>query len=158
MPADWEEQTLPPVRRPQQNVPVDWNEELRRMLDMPPSQPAPPVVPPPPLVIVQRTPRPTPRVISEPPPVVEHQTGALEHAADSIRAARHLQETVLERIHKAGELRGAARHTPPAVATARPISAIRRDFRGREDLRRAFVASLIFGPPKALDDGTASRI
>jgi hypothetical protein len=158
MPTDWEEQTPPPVRRPQQNVPVDWEEELRRMLDMPSSQPAPPVVPPPPLVIVRPTPRPAPLIISEPPPIVEHQTGALEHAADSVRAARHLQETVLERIHRAGELRGAVTHAPLAVATARPISAIRKDFHGREDLRRAFVASLIFGPPKALDDGTASRI
>lgn len=150
-----------PMRRPEQEMPTDWEEELRRMLDMPPTQPVPPVAPPPPplppLVITRPTPRPTPIIISEAPPVVENQTGALEHAADTIRAARHLQETVLERIHKAGELRGAVTHAPQVVVLKRGVSALRKDFRSREDLRRAFVASVVFGPPKAFEDGSELR-
>lgn len=153
-----------PIPRPEQEMPTDWEEELRRMLDMPSPEPPPPVVPPPPLVVappppmvtVHRMQRPIPRIISDTPPV-EHVTGALEHAADSVRAARHLQETVLERIHKAGELRGAVTHAPQVVVAKRGASALRKDFRNRDDLRRAFVASLVFGPPKALEDGSELR-
>lgn len=135
------------------------------MLDMPSPEPPPPVVPPPPLVVappppvvrVNRTLRPIPRIIPEALPVEQPQSGALAHAADSVRAARHLQETVLERIHKAGELRGAVTHSSPVFVPKRGVSALRKDFRSRDDLRRAFVASLVFGPPKALDDGSEVR-
>jgi hypothetical protein len=69
-----------------------------------------------------------------------------------MHAARHLQEAVQERIQKAGELRGAATHSTPAKVFVKRREGLPADFRRREGLRKAFMASVVFGPPKALSE------
>jgi len=154
--------TRPQVPRPAK--PSGWEEELRRLLegDEPTAQPPP--------VIVYETPRPAPRTGPPAPPpvprlapvIVQDEGDEMEKGLPvrmpsltqserayqrasrlDISTAEHLRQ-ISERIatHAAKE---AATHPAPAPHPA--VSLIRN----RVSLQSAIVASILLGPPKALE-------
>lgn len=144
-----------PVRK------LDWQEELRRMLEgdeAPPVQ-APPVVAreqqspaPPPIVIV---PKPKPRPI---PVAAESEEGPrVSRLAESIaaykkaqqlqdEAAARLEQTVeqtkLHKLRKVGRQREASKEIESAISLVRNPASV----------RKAVVASIVLGPPKGLEN------
>ncbi len=150
--------------------PRNWEDELRDLLEdteTKPKPPAPPVVsappvPKPPVVIkpivvkVDRPPelRPLirPVVTQQAPPIrplVSLPT--LKQTAQVINKGEDLEANVMDRLAKAGDLKPETMSGPPPVVKVSPHAETIRSLRQPAELRRAFVASLIFSSPKALD-------
>jgi hypothetical protein len=140
-------------------VVVDWERELRRMLEgdtsepepppvvtQPQPQPAPPVVhrPAPPPLPDARTPEPAARASSSPSP--------LHHSDEAYRRAQQIQHSTADHLRKTVERTRA--HAAARIET-RPASKAReaaiRLVQRPEAVRNAVVVALILGPPKALE-------
>jgi hypothetical protein len=166
----------PPQRRPPGTAPrpapppkaTNWQEELRRLLEgetAPRPQPAPPPVlaQPPPL------PRPPRQQPAAPPPFLartqipvpdegrEQETGlpvkmpSLEQSAQAYLHARTLDARITERLKQVEQ--AVISHPKPQIrretsAAVRHGLALLRD---RPSQRAAIIASVILGPPKALE-------
>ena len=153
---------------PQPAKRFDWEQELRRLLgeeEPPKPQPAaPPPLPP----VVARTPKPAPAPSSFPriPSVLEkidvEKTPNLEQATrvfpltrmaesqQDFQKASQMSAQVAERMHQVDEhvAHHAIRHrTTVSSQTAELVRVLRQP----RTARQAFAASLVFGPPKALD-------
>ena len=127
-------------------------EALRRML----GEEAPPVAPPPPII---------PRVISSPPSSVEARLGKGEArrrgsrvaaiaatVTGSVAQAVEAYEAAAHRITAEGELnQQAARSLARLRGQSRRTALLAAQWRGPQKTRQAFVASLVFGPPKGMD-------
>jgi hypothetical protein len=153
----------PAAPSPPTQGPTSWEEELRRLLT---GEAEPP--PPPPPVVIQET-RPTPAPPSLPEPVLAapmrtyssvetaaeegpkgESPGLVESRRAHERAVRIHQDTS-ERLEHAAQSA-----TPPAkvmrrIQLAPDIRDLARGLHSRSNARRAFVASLIFSPPKAFE-------
>ena len=115
-----------PQRWPQ--TPGDWQETLRRMLE--PEEPRP-IIPPP---------LPSPQIT--PPPITRTVTTAPAAATPAVVEVRQIPRS--------------ARAYAWAVGKQPKTSAVglaRKWVRDPQKLREAVAASIILGPPKALDDG-----
>lgn len=135
-------------------VVVDWERELRRMLEGDTSEPEPPPVvtqpqpqpAPPPLrpAADVRTPEPAARASSSPSP--------LHHSDEAYRRAQQIQHSTADHLRKTVERTRA--HAPARIET-RPASKAReaaiRLVQRPEAVRNAVVVALILGPPKALE-------
>jgi hypothetical protein len=157
-----------PVVIPQPAKRFDWEQELRRLLgEEEPPKPesaSPPPLPP----VVARTlkpatpPTPFPRIPSvlenipvEETPHVEQTTRAypltrMAEARQDFQRASHLSAQVVERMHQVDE--HVAHHLIKSRTTIPSQTAeLVRVLRQPRSARQAFVTSLVFGPPKALD-------
>ena len=157
-----------PPAVPQPAKRFDWEQELRRLLgEEEPPRPetaAPPPLPP----VVKRTPKPAPAPSAFPriPPVLEkidvEATPNLEQAtrvfpltrmAESQRdfqKASQMSAQVAERMHQVDEHvshHALKSRTMVSSQTAELVRVLRQP----RTARQAFVTSLVFGPPKALD-------
>jgi hypothetical protein len=79
------------------------------------------------------------------------QLTELSESKNANQRAHKLQQDALKKLHDAG-----ASVAPPAKiqhrgVAAQDVTSMVRGIRGHSQLRQAFVASLIFGPPKAFD-------
>ena len=148
----------PPVRK------RDWEEELRRLLEgetatpssqapappPTPAAPAPPPLPAPPPVYAR------PRSAPMQPVAVEHERGlpvqlaGLTASAQSYERASQLDEKVAE--HLRGIADQVARHkgVPKAGIASVEVAETLALVRDRRSLRSVIMASVILGPPKAL--------
>jgi type IV secretory pathway VirB10-like protein len=164
---------IPPVRRvaprpvdPESRPPIETTleREIRRLLGEEPPPPAPAPAPPPPPVFQdtsapprldrgQRPLPPRPIVFQVPSVVVPSQ----EERSTGFQRAQHLHEDVAERLRRVEAL--AEKHGKPRRKAlteslngpAAGHSAIWGIRHNREAARNAFVASLVFGPPKGLE-------
>lgn len=163
--------------RPRMETPVpqwpktakNWQEELKRLLEgqlAPPPVAVPPKTTPPP---APRPQRPTPAYSTSKrvaPPViagkeVEISEGEmvlpspLKESQTAYARAAQLDRQVGARLQYIDHLTETAKpaHVPVATRNAAAAS-VRRWTRGPQELREAFVASLIFGPPKSLEVST----
>lgn len=155
------------ANRPSRPVPhpakeTDWSAELRRLLDGDFNpHPLPPVLPEPvrtaeARTIIQARPTPVPR----PAPPTHETTKELEsarlvEASTAYKKAQHLQEDASSRLEKVVEqakLRTVKEASAHHVLPSREISSALSLVRSPETTRQAFIASLIFGPPKALEN------
>jgi len=157
-----------PVDVPQPAKRFDWEQELRRLLgEEEPPKPesaSPPPLPP----VVARTlkpatpPTPFPRIPSvlenipvEETPHVEQTARAypltrMAEARQDFKRASHLSAQVVERMHQVDE--HVAHHLIKSRTTIPSQTAeLVRVLRQPRSARQAFVTSLVFGPPKALD-------
>jgi hypothetical protein len=157
-----------PTRRP--SSAIDWEKELRRLLqgDAPAAPPPPPLPPQPPVVARETSPRPVPPQISaprrsQPSPrsiiPAESEEGpqftpaAMAESSKAYRRAQQLQENVAGRLRKIDEqteshkpaMPGHFRKSSPEITSA--VSLLRRPRMARQ----AVILSLILGPPKALE-------
>ena len=136
-------------------TPKDWQEELRRLLQgqntqgQKPSAPAPPKLP---------TPTPAPvRRMAAPRAQPERSEGAvvfqnpLVQSSAAYQRASQLAGRVEQRL-QAVDAQTTSHKPSPIVAAVRPSAnaAMNRWTSNRESLREAFIASLIFSPPLAL--------
>ena len=175
-PCDPATQQMPRPALPRPKATSDWEEQLRRLLDgeMPVAKP-PPVAPPPIRPVIAQEPKPSPPqgpVVAAAPVArtaplalsgpgtaeAEKAVGvhlpALRESAAAYQRASHLHEGVSEHLKRVEEM---TEHHPGKVPTAhRPgfsteaaqtITLIRNP----RTARKAIIASLIFGPPKALE-------
>jgi len=167
---------MPRPASPRPTATSNWEEQLRRLLDgeMPVAKP-PPVAPPPVRPVIVQEPKPSPpqrRVVAASPvastaplalsgpgtaeaaKTVEVHLQALKESAAAYQRASHLHEGVAEHLKRVEEM---TEHHPGKIPTAhRPgfsteaaqtIALIRNP----RTVRKAMIASLIFGPPKALE-------
>ena len=179
-PRDPATQQMPRPASPRPKAKSDWEEQLRRLLDgeMPMAKPppvAPPHAPPPILPVIVQEPKPSPPkgpVVAATPvtrtaplalsgpgtaeaaKTVEVHLQALKESAAAYQRASHLHEGVAEHLKRVEEM---TEHHPGKVPTAhRPgFSAEAAQtialIRNPHMVRKAIIASLIFGPPKALE-------
>jgi hypothetical protein len=164
-----EEQTfeLPPELKPrrdrsQQPPPSrSWEEELRHLLeDRPPPPPVVQHVPPPPPMARPPVAEPvwaeTYREVVLPPPqpriepVIYHRPAELSESEESFSPATHLQERVAEHMgellrHRVGTTSVHRRAAAPEVTEAVKL------VRSPRGVRAALIASIILGPPRALE-------
>ena len=159
---------LPPELKPRRDRPTppparSWEEELRALLED--------RTPPPP--VIQHVPPPTPRVVPPPRPVQEPQWDeghgeselpaphrqpggtfqplpGLRESVEKYGHASHLQERVAEHMgdvirHKVGTT---LVHRAAATMEAVDVAQMIRTPRG---IRTAMIASIILGPPRALE-------
>jgi hypothetical protein len=167
--------TPPPVAAPKPSPVGHWEEELRRLLGGETPEPKPPPIAAPPIrpVVIQPA-HPAPRPVSvpaaahpvPPPPTsahpwlaaadrtVEVELPALGEARAAHQRASHLHEEVAEHLKRVEEMAErhlfkvpTAHHQAVSAEAARTISMIRDPVTARQ----AMIASLVFGPPKALD-------
>ncbi len=161
-----------PLQRPSESQPppapaFDWQEELRRVLQG--DEPVPPPRPPPPPVLRPATPPPVPRpqpaqvskpiIVVRPSPVVETEgTGlpvtlpSLTQSASAYTRAQNLESSVEGHMREAREQ--VSRHTvrvAPRRTTAE-VAGVVKMIRGPQGARTAILASIILGPPKALEN------
>lgn len=149
---------------PSQSAPPDWEERLRRLLGeemVPPSpRPTQPAQPAPPLR------RPTAQTTSTAtrPPIIR----PADRRPASLLRPPPVEVAPVVVLSTAGQVSGGVEETvrrfeqlDPAVMTpVRPIgamenrrsSALGASLRQPQNARQAFIASLVFGPPKALED------
>jgi hypothetical protein len=155
----------PPPRRP---ASVDWEAELRRLLEgetAPEASAPPPPAPPPPSrpiavpIPVQRpVPAPARRVTAPPPlPVMDELEAAAGRMAPMIESSSaHRRDNSLER-KVADQMRDV--HEKPVVITgvtrlrenSRELAATANAFRSPRAARQAMIASIVLAPPKALE-------
>ena len=151
-----------PQRPAQQSRPTEprsWEEELRRVL-----QGESPTAPPPVVIVREPAPAPPPLPRARPAPAPRIAEAnpmdvglpvampSLTQSAAAHHRATHLDEAVAERMRKVGE-----RLATHKVALGQKTSAveIRRALallKDRHSQRAAIIASLILGPPKALEN------
>jgi len=168
--------TMPRPASPRPKATSDWEEQLRRLLDgeMPVAKP-PPVAPPLIQPVIVQEPKLAPpqrRVVAAAPvartaplalsgpgtaeaaKTVEVHLQALKESAAAYQRASHLHEGVAEHLKRIEEM---TEHHPGKVPTAhRPgFSAEAAQtialIRNPHTVRKAMIASLIFGPPKTLE-------
>ncbi|MBI5773440.1 MAG: hypothetical protein HZA89_06820 [Verrucomicrobia bacterium] len=165
-----------PTAEPRRTAPpapqkiTNWEEELRRVLEgnIPTTSSPPPPLPPP-IVVVEQRPAPPPksfelksapvlsRVRVEESSDEEMQGGRLATLSQSAAAharASHLQVQLAQRFQQSGGSTARNTSTVPVAHRAAPtaeMAAIRQLFRQPSTVRQAVVASLILGPPKALE-------
>jgi hypothetical protein len=160
-----------------QSGPVSWEEELRRLLEgetpaaPPPTRPPPVVitqaprpipVAPPPLprpTFAPQPPRPVPVIISTPPVPVAYQTpsrplATFQESSQAYERASTLGSTVSQHIEsvpgQAVQLTTVARNqVSPELQQAVSL------FQNARSARQAIIASIILGPPKALEQPAA---
>src|SRR5688572_3200449 len=156
--------TQPPVTRWPRSA-QEWQEQLRKMVE----ENAPPVIKPvskptakpvviKPVVVSQQRPAPQARpIVAKILPPIEKSEGDLEfksplrESASAYERASSLQTKVEERFRAIDKQTSTHRPTPASRPT-RPANQIIRKLRKRPSaLREAFVASLIFSPPKSLE-------
>jgi hypothetical protein len=151
-----------PASPPQASWPknaADWQEQLRRMLE---GESAPPVIKPvllPPELPPQKSPvvihqqrQPVAREISEGDLVFK---SPLTTSATNYERAANLHAAVQERMRTIGEQR--VKHTPAIQdrGRSRPHSTfVQRLKRNPRAIREAFIASIIFAPPRGMEDAT----
>ena len=151
--------------------PMNWEEELRRLLEGDEAEPAPPPRPRPPVPPVV-VPVPSPSVPASPSPVPERplfqpyhapapmRTPALAsepplaklvHSTEAYQNAHQLQVTVAEKLAKVAELKKLQASAAPPRRHSADAQAARNLLRQPTTLRQAMMASVILGPPKALE-------
>lgn len=158
----------PPIQTPLPTHKLDWEEELRRLLEGEKSGSTP--LPSPPPIVIQkpepmRHPIATPSVqptVSKVPTTsrAESEEGpdlqlvSLTESAGAYEKASQLQETVADQLKEIDDL--TARHPVSAIAPRRVVSpeiskaiSLMRDPRS---VRQALIASTILGPPKSLEN------
>ena len=144
----------------------EWQEQLRKMV----GENAPPVIKPvtkpatkpvvtKPVVVSQQRPAPQTRpIVAKILPPIEKSEGDLEfrsplrESASAYQRASSLQTKVEERL-RAVDQQTSAHRPAPVTRSTRGTNQIIRKLRNRPSaLREAFVASLIFSPPKSLEN------
>ncbi|PYK62786.1 MAG: hypothetical protein DME21_05185 [Verrucomicrobia bacterium] len=175
-PHDPATQQMPRPASPRPKATSDWEEQLRRLLDgeMPVAK-QPPVAPPPIRPVIVQEPKPAPpqrRVVAaaraastaplalsvpgtaEASKTVEVHPQALKESAAAYQRASHLHEGVAEHLKRVEEMtehhpgKAPTAHRPGfSTEAAQTITLIRNP----RTARKAIIASLIFGPPKALE-------
>jgi hypothetical protein len=172
-------QSPPATQAPPKAPTQSWEEELRRLLQGgAPAQPAPPpvVVQPaprstPPLVVVQQSrpaPPPLPRVVAPRPAPAPRpaasvgtdpdmdkglpvQMPSLMQSAQAYLRASQLDTKVAQHLQRVDDL--VTKHQK--VARKREVSPVVRQtlalLRDRQSLRAAILASVVLGPPKAME-------
>ena len=161
-----------PAAPPRPSMAANWEEELRRLLSGETATPKPPPAAAPPIrpVVIQQE-HPASRPVSVPPPVrplapsppaqprmVAAHTApdlpVLTESRTAYQRASHLPDEVAQHLKRVDQM--VERHLikPPAahrqavsVEAARTISMIRNPATARQ----AIIASIVFGPPKALE-------
>lgn len=127
--------------------PADWEERLRRMLgeDAPPAAP-PPVIRPPGSVPPLLRPAQQPAPLRRPPPV---EVVPVSGPQTVRKVSAEIEETVRRYEQREAVVLPAVR---PVVARApRRATGLKASLRQPQAARRAFAASLVFGPPKGLE-------
>ena len=166
--------TTPPAPAQRPAATRNWEEELRRLLsgEEPPPKPPPeaerpfqpvtieqphsappPLIARPPLEKYAPPPRAAPRMAAA-ERAVAVQLPALTESTTSYRRASHLHEETGERLKRVEEMTErhlikvpTANRQPVSIEAACAISTIRNPGTARQ----AVIASLVFGPPKALE-------
>lgn len=164
----------PPAERRRTTSPApqkisNWEEELKRVLEgQIPTTSSPPPPLPPPIVIVEKRPPPPPPVEVKAAPrpsrvrvdksTNEDEAGGrlakLSEAATTQARASHLQMEMARRFQQVDQLSARGRQAAPlahGTAPSAEVAAIRQMFRNPATVRQAVVASLILGPPRALE-------
>ncbi len=146
--TSWEDESQPSTERPQQS----WEEELRRMLEEKPK----PVTPP---LLAPTTYRPA--SLKPPAPIIHEEEGpsspALAHltqSATALERASMLHERVISHFHQVDERTQLHRPAVPVAHTRKPSAeadAAVALLRKPASARQAIIASIILGPPKALE-------
>ena len=102
-------------------------------------------------------PMPLPQLGKKPPPLRQEPeieggqrklSNVWGHAQEAMAQAHREQERARERLK---QIEARVRPVAPSVSQERRAHAIIRKLRGREGMREAVLASVILGPPKALD-------
>ncbi|HXG46514.1 MAG TPA: hypothetical protein VNO52_02735 [Methylomirabilota bacterium] len=131
-----------------------WEDQLRRLLEEsrpapPPVQPAPPPVPvePPPLVVRAPSGAPSDLASDEGEGRPVHMP-TLSESAHALERADHLDERVAERLHQVSARLGLHR---TAAVTKADLDERLAWLRNPASVRTALVASIVLGPPKALE-------
>lgn len=166
----------PPAAAPRPVATSDWEEELRRLLaGEPPVAKPPPNRPPPlrPVIVQESKPAPPSRPVMAAPPVarsarpplaeakmaeaeraVEIQLPALKESPTVYHRASYLHQGVAEHLKRVEEMTEhnvgiipIVRRQSYSAETARTIALIRNP----RTARHAVIASMIFGPPRALE-------
>lgn len=154
---------LPPPRAETQwppRTPADWHEQLRRMLQgETPEQQPPPVIKPvllPPVQKQQPVPeKPEPEPRRTPPPISETGkfTRPLQTSAANYQRAANLHAAVEDRMRAVTQQTATHRRKAAARQRSRSHSDFVRTLRRNPSaLREAFIATLIFGPAKGIED------
>lgn len=158
-----------PPAEPQSPFPktaADWQEQLRRMLEgeTTPPVPKPPVIKPVLLPPVQKQQPPRTSQPKPPPPqkqktaTRERSEGDLEYSTPLKTSAAHyeraakLHATITERMRGVSAKTSAHKASPIKHKQPRRESEfVSRLRRNRGAIREAFIASIIFGPPKCVE-------
>jgi hypothetical protein len=165
---------MPPRERPAAPPPTtSWEEEIRRLLEgdqptAPPASPPPiireasPAPPPPPVRTIpepemdlEGAPTPSPRRV--PMPVIEAPRVELPTLTESATAyikASQISERVAQRFEHVDQGTAAAAPEPPAPRRRGPApdaAEFVRQLRSARGARQAILATVILGPPKALE-------
>lgn len=167
--GDGEDEDVPPARPV--TKPLDWQEELRRMLEGDTPRPTPPVTPPP---LPRQTPMPVfdEEIPTRPAPVLTAPARTVVVSSQETPAARplpmgRLQESATAFL-RGTQVMGMAEARPQSVigqvAAARPAAPmvvvgrsneaalrLRSLLRDPVTVRQAVVASVVLGPPRALE-------
>lgn len=146
--TSWEDESQPSPSRPQQS----WEEELRRMLEEKPKPVPPPLLAP-------TTYKPAP--LKPPATIIREEEGpsspALAHltqSATALERASMLHDRVMSHFHQVDERTELHRPVAPVAhaqkRTAEAEAAVAL-LRKPASARQAIIASIILGPPKALE-------
>lgn len=142
----WATAEPPPLERTRRTEPRpvedDWEAELRRLLGGEPAAPPPP--PPPPVVVQMPSPAPPPPLRPSPKPVAVPRVSAADAALTRLVGHGHKPA--------AFQHRSAQRPAPVAVAASRTARRLAEHWRDPRNAREAVIASLILGPPRALEE------
>jgi hypothetical protein len=140
---------------------VDWEEELKRLLEGEPAEPPPP--PPPPIVVVSQPRQPAPppllRQAETVPTSPEHSPvevtftplPGLTESAQAYAEASTLEEKVQQHLRQVTQKPVAmthVQHREPSRAAQDALTLLR----DRRSVRSAVMASVVLGPPRALAD------
>lgn len=157
--------TQPPLTRWPRSA-QEWQEQLRKMVE----ENAPPVIKPiikptakpvvikPVIVSQQRPASKTPPIVAKVLPPIEKSEGDLEfksplrESASAYERASSLQAKVEQRFRAVDQQTSTHRPTPVTRSTRQTHQVIRNLRKRPSALREAFVASLIFSPPKAMEN------
>ena len=132
-----------------------WQEQLKRMLE----ENAPPVIRP--VIVPEKReapsmppPKPAKAAAAQPhfpgiPAITDESEGPSIASVSAHEHVSNMYDRVKQRLRAAG--RHQTTHRPRAVRQRAPVPTLRRLTRNPAALRDAFVASLIFSPPKALE-------
>ena len=147
--------TVPQPSRPAPKK-INWEEELRRMLEG--NEPAPPPVRPAP-VMPAPAPPPLPalRPAAARPVLADHDRGLPVHmpglttSAQTYQRASQLDASVANRLHQVTERVRLHQPIQRADVASQDIAHTLALLRNKPGLRSAIMASVVLGPPKALE-------
>lgn len=168
----------PPPTRPTPR-PLDWQEELRRLLEGAGPRPTPPPLPPPPPPPRPPPPRPAMKTsTSRPMPVFDEEgpavirpivvtateaagsvtaaAGRLKESAAAYQRGTQLSEAAEARLQTVLHQVASARPTVVRFGAARSSESanrLREQLRNPVTARQAVLASVVLGPPRGLDRG-----